>query len=160
MQQSNETVQENLPLPSSCVPPSVVPNNEKTQGFCWRTFLNHLGMDFWRWLLCWWSQMKLIHILCFIKGTLKAGQPVLQKPAVFCPNLLWCCALTDKFVFHQLLQVLCICQSFVHIIYCIIPLSRLPSPPPLTSPAHFPNLVFCGMRTNQEETTINYFKLN
>ena len=39
MQQSNETVHENLPLPSSFVPPSVVPNNELDRGSAGGPFL-------------------------------------------------------------------------------------------------------------------------
>ena len=42
-----------------------------------------------------------------------------------------------------------------HVIYGIVAPSAPPSLPPPTSPACFPDLVFCGMRTKQEEKTIN-----
>ena len=114
-------------------------------------------MDFWSWLLCWWSRMKLIPILHFNKGISGAVQTVFQNllfsvqtffGAVLCPISLF---------FTNSSKCSASAEVMLHTIFSSIPLSSLPSPPPPPSPAHFPDLAFCSMRTKQEETTIHCY---
>ena len=112
-------------------------------------------MDFWRWLLHQRSHMKLILIVHFVK---KAHQTVLQNPAVFCPTFFGAALSLISLFFTSFSRYSVLAKVLFHAIYSIYPPSRPPSPPPPMSPAWFPNLVFCGMRTKQEETTINCCK--